>query len=124
MRVHRPAIVHTRNLAALRERLRLVLVGDGPLRALAQSVLVEGGVADLARLPGERTDVPAVMRGLNAFGNWPLPRFFGSRSAFYRFATNSSADTSAWRRRPARVPTFNSVCSGTTQPLLPRRSTT
>ena len=79
MRVHRTAIVHTRNLAALRERLRLVLVGDGPLRALAQSVLVEGGVADLAWLPGERTDVPAVMRGLNAFGNWPLPRFFGSR---------------------------------------------
>jgi sugar transferase (PEP-CTERM/EpsH1 system associated) len=52
---------------ALRERLRLVLVGDGPLRAQAQSVLAEGGVADLAWLPGERADVPAVMRGLNAF---------------------------------------------------------
>jgi sugar transferase (PEP-CTERM/EpsH1 system associated) len=52
---------------ALRQRLRLVLVGDGPLRAQAQSVLAEGGVADLAWLPGERADVPAVMRGLNAF---------------------------------------------------------
>ena len=53
---------------ALRQRLRLVLVGDGPLRAQAQSVLAEGGVADLAWLPGERADVPAVMRGLNSQG--------------------------------------------------------
>lgn len=52
---------------ALRERLRLVLVGEGPLRAQAQTVLAEGGVAELAWLPGERSDVPAVMRGLNAF---------------------------------------------------------
>ncbi|HRD94845.1 MAG TPA: TIGR03088 family PEP-CTERM/XrtA system glycosyltransferase [Rubrivivax sp.] len=52
---------------ALRERLRLALVGEGPLRAQAQAVLAEGGVAELAWLPGERSDVPAVMRGLNAF---------------------------------------------------------
>ena len=52
---------------ALRERLRLVLVGDGPLRAECQAVLADAGVADLAWLPGERADVPDLMRGLNAF---------------------------------------------------------
>ncbi|OYV02100.1 MAG: sugar transferase [Burkholderiales bacterium PBB5] len=51
----------------LRRRLRLVMVGDGPLRAEAQAVLQAGGVADLAWLPGERQDVPDVMRGLDAF---------------------------------------------------------
>ena len=53
--------------SSLRERLRLVLVGDGPLRAHAQALLMESGVADLAWLPGVRDDVPAVMRGLHAF---------------------------------------------------------
>ena len=52
---------------ALRERLRLVMVGEGPLRAQAQAVLAEGGVSDLAWLPGELSEVPAVMRGLHAF---------------------------------------------------------
>jgi glycosyltransferase involved in cell wall biosynthesis len=52
---------------ALRPRLRLVLVGDGPLRAQAQAILAEGGVADLAWLPGERSDVPDVMCGLDLF---------------------------------------------------------
>jgi sugar transferase (PEP-CTERM/EpsH1 system associated) len=52
---------------ALRDRLRLVLVGDGPLRAQAQALLAEAGMADLAWLPGERADVPAVMRGLQCF---------------------------------------------------------
>lgn len=51
----------------LRARLRLVMVGDGPLRAQARAVLAEAGMADLAWLPGERSDVPAIMRGLNAF---------------------------------------------------------
>jgi glycosyltransferase involved in cell wall biosynthesis len=44
-----------------------VLVGEGPLRAQAQALLAEAGVADLAWLPGERSDVPTVMRGLHAF---------------------------------------------------------
>lgn len=52
---------------ALRERLRLVLVGDGPLKAECEAVLAEAGARDLAWLPGERADVPAVMRGLHAF---------------------------------------------------------
>jgi glycosyltransferase involved in cell wall biosynthesis len=52
---------------ALRARLRLVMVGDGPLRAQAQAVLDEAGVGDLAWLPGERRDIADVMRGLHAF---------------------------------------------------------
>jgi len=51
----------------LRERLRLVMVGEGPLRAAAQQVLDEAGVAELAWLPGERSDVSDVMRGLSCF---------------------------------------------------------
>jgi len=52
---------------SLRERLRLVMVGDGPLRLEAEKVLREAGVSDLAWLPGERGDIPEVMRGLDAF---------------------------------------------------------
>jgi sugar transferase (PEP-CTERM/EpsH1 system associated) len=52
---------------ALRDRLRLVMVGDGPLRARAQAVLDEAGCAALAWLPGERQDVPDVMRGFSCF---------------------------------------------------------
>ena len=52
---------------ALRERLRLVMVGSGPLRDECLAILSEGGVADLAWLPGERADVPDVMRGLDCF---------------------------------------------------------
>lgn len=51
----------------LRERLRLVMVGDGPLRAEARVILEQAGVSPLAWLPGERADVPDVMRGLDAF---------------------------------------------------------
>ena len=52
---------------ALRETLRLVMVGDGPLRADCEAILQQGGVAHLAWLPGARDDVPAVMRGLDCF---------------------------------------------------------
>lgn len=52
---------------ALRQRLRLVLVGDGPLRAECEAVLRKAGVADLAWFAGERTDVADVMRGLDCF---------------------------------------------------------
>lgn len=51
----------------LKQRLRLVMVGDGPLRAQVQYVLNTAGVAELAWLPGERSDVPDIMRGLHAF---------------------------------------------------------
>ncbi|MBK6675712.1 MAG: TIGR03088 family PEP-CTERM/XrtA system glycosyltransferase [Rhodocyclaceae bacterium] len=52
---------------ALRQRLRLVMVGEGPLRAQAQEMLDAAGVADLAWLPGERHDVPDILRGLDCF---------------------------------------------------------
>ena len=52
---------------AFGERARLVMVGDGPLRAQAQAVLDEAGAGALAWLPGERSDVADVMRGLNCF---------------------------------------------------------
>lgn len=48
-------------------RLRLVMVGDGPLRAAAQSLLDAAGLTELAWLPGERQDVADIMRGLHAF---------------------------------------------------------
>ena len=51
----------------LKARLRLVMVGEGPLRAQARSVLDAAGVAHLAWLPGERSDVANIMRGLHAF---------------------------------------------------------
>jgi sugar transferase (PEP-CTERM/EpsH1 system associated) len=52
---------------ALKDRMRLVMVGDGPLRAEAQALLDSAGVGQLAWLPGERADVPDVMRGLDCF---------------------------------------------------------
>jgi sugar transferase (PEP-CTERM/EpsH1 system associated) len=52
---------------ALRERLRLVLVGEGALREQCASILRDAGVLDLGWLPGERSDVADVMRGLDCF---------------------------------------------------------
>ena len=52
---------------ALRQRLRLVMVGGGALQAECQAILQAAGMADLAWLPGERADVPDVMRGLDCF---------------------------------------------------------
>ena len=51
----------------LKANLRLVLVGEGPLRGQAQAVLDQAGVGSLAWLPGERSDVGDIMRGLHAF---------------------------------------------------------
>ena len=50
-----------------RERMRLVLVGDGALYSEARAMLTGAGVADLAWLPGERNDVPDILRGLDCF---------------------------------------------------------
>lgn len=52
---------------SLKERLRLVMVGGGPLRAECQQLLDDAGVAELAWLPGERGDIPEIMRGLDCF---------------------------------------------------------
>lgn len=54
-------------LPALRQCLRLIMVGDGPLRQESERILEAAGVADLAWLPGERKDIPDVMRGFDCF---------------------------------------------------------
>jgi sugar transferase (PEP-CTERM/EpsH1 system associated) len=50
-----------------REYLRLVMIGDGPLRAESQKLLAAGSATDLAWLPGEREDIPELMRTLDLF---------------------------------------------------------
>jgi len=49
------------------KQARLVLVGDGRLRGELQRLLREAGLSDRAWLPGERSDVPAILRGLDCF---------------------------------------------------------
>ncbi|MFZ2294209.1 MAG: TIGR03088 family PEP-CTERM/XrtA system glycosyltransferase, partial [Polaromonas sp.] len=51
----------------LRLHMRLVMVGEGPLRAQAQAVLDAAGLGALAWLPGERSDVADILRGLHVF---------------------------------------------------------
>ena len=51
----------------LKQSLRLVMIGDGPLRAECQQLLASANVAELAWLPGERSDIPELMRGLDCF---------------------------------------------------------
>jgi sugar transferase (PEP-CTERM/EpsH1 system associated) len=53
--------------ATLRERVRLVVVGDGPLREECLRILHEGGAANLAWLPGEREDIPDLLRSFDVF---------------------------------------------------------
>lgn len=52
---------------SLRNRLRLIMVGDGPLRPEIQAYLSKAGVADIAWLPGERHDIPQILKGLDCF---------------------------------------------------------
>jgi sugar transferase (PEP-CTERM/EpsH1 system associated) len=63
----RAFVTALRTWPSLRQRLRLVMVGDGPLRSACRAVLQEAGADDLTWLPGERADVPQVMRALDAF---------------------------------------------------------
>lgn len=49
------------------ERARLVIVGDGPARATCLDMLQGAGLAHLAWLPGERHDIPDIMRMLDVF---------------------------------------------------------
>lgn len=50
-----------------RERLRLVLVGDGPLREQARLMLQEAGAENLAWMPGNRDDAWQIFQGLDIF---------------------------------------------------------
>ena len=53
--------------SSLSRRLRLVMIGDGPLRAECKQLLDAAQISDLAWLPGERNDVAAIMGGLDCF---------------------------------------------------------
>ena len=48
-------------------RMRLVMAGSGPLRDPVVSVLAAAGLRDRAWLPGDRADVPDILRGLDCF---------------------------------------------------------
>lgn len=50
-----------------RGRLRLVVVGDGPLKEKSLELLRKAGAETLAWLPGERKDIPEIMRSLDLF---------------------------------------------------------
>ncbi len=49
------------------QRLRLILVGDGPARAECQALLHRAGAAARAWLPGARADVPQLLRAMDLF---------------------------------------------------------
>lgn len=49
------------------ERLRLVLVGDGPLNAQIAARMRDAGLQDRLWLPGLRADVPDILRSLDCF---------------------------------------------------------
>ncbi len=48
-------------------RVRLVLIGDGPLRSVCQAMLEQAGLAEQAWLPGTRHDIPDILRCLSLF---------------------------------------------------------
>jgi glycosyltransferase involved in cell wall biosynthesis len=49
------------------QRLRLVLVGDGPLREEAEAIVRRAKIEPLVWFAGERNDVPELMKGLDCF---------------------------------------------------------
>ncbi len=50
-----------------RARLRLMIVGDGPLLLPLQQEVEQAGLTDLVWLPGSRDDIPALMRVMDVF---------------------------------------------------------
>lgn len=55
------------NAPALRERARLVIIGDGPLLSETRNLLECARMTDYAWLPGARDDVPELMRAMDVF---------------------------------------------------------
>jgi sugar transferase (PEP-CTERM/EpsH1 system associated) len=51
----------------VRKRLRLVMIGDGPLRNASLEILRAAGAEALAWVPGERADIPELMRAFDLF---------------------------------------------------------
>jgi glycosyltransferase involved in cell wall biosynthesis len=53
--------------AAIVPRLRMVIAGDGPLRATLEQMARELGIADRVRFLGQQDDVSALLRSLDVF---------------------------------------------------------
>ncbi len=49
------------------QRMRLLIVGDGPQRAACLDMLARAGAAHRAWLPGERTDIAQMLRAMDLF---------------------------------------------------------
>jgi sugar transferase (PEP-CTERM/EpsH1 system associated) len=49
------------------ERMRLVIIGEGPLRADIEQILAAAGCQHLAWMPGARSDVAEILRSLDCF---------------------------------------------------------
>lgn len=49
------------------DRLRLAIVGDGPLRPKLEAQVAAAGIGDVVWLPGARTDIAELMRGFSLF---------------------------------------------------------
>jgi sugar transferase (PEP-CTERM/EpsH1 system associated) len=54
-------------LRARADHVRLMMIGDGPLRATALDVARNAGLERDVWMPGERGDVPALLRGMDCF---------------------------------------------------------
>ena len=63
----RAFVLAIRQRPRLKEKARLVMVGDGPLREESVGILRTAGMLELAWLPGQRGDIAAIMRGLDCF---------------------------------------------------------
>ena len=50
-----------------RDRMRLIVVGEGVLRTECERILADAGLRELAWFAGERNDIAQVMRGLDCF---------------------------------------------------------
>lgn len=62
------AFVHLlRRWPEMRDRFRLVIIGEGCLRPTIEQILRDGAVSDLAWLPGFRDDLPNLYRALDLF---------------------------------------------------------
>ena len=62
------AFIHLANiLPKEKNRLRLAMIGDGPLREQCETLLRDAGLRHLAWLPGAREDVENLMRSMDLF---------------------------------------------------------